>query len=207
MKHNGRPRNIPDLNRNSFLAKGEKSRFDITFFLDKVMSWLHSISVPDFFDVIESIKGRLVHECNRLNEIRKEMQPLEAAHNLYVDLYNERIKRENRIQRIVAVLGKQGDSLLKQDQEPDYPISAGMTIAARSQREDLPLWEAMREYLHYVPEARISEMESFFGTVFGVDFPSNRQAMESALKRHPNVFKVRKVKREKLISLREKARD
>jgi hypothetical protein len=81
-------------------------------------------------------------------------------------------------------------------------------ITPDSLRAELPLWEAMREYLHYVPEARIADMEEFFGSEFGVNLNgANRQAIESALKRHPEAFKTHKKGREKYISLREKARD
>ncbi len=63
----------------------------------------------------------------------------------------------------------------------------------------------MKEYLQYVPEARIAEMEDFFGAV---KIPNaNRQAMESALKRHPETFKIRKDKRDKYISLKERAKE
>jgi hypothetical protein len=172
-----------------------------------VMMWLHTLSVPDLFDVVTSMKGRLKHECNRLTEIGKEMEPLASAYYRFIDLEKERAMREKRVQRLVAVLGKQTSDVLKQDSAPDYPISGGIAFAVDYPREELPLWEAMKEYLHYVREARIAEMESFFGSVFGVDFPANRQAIESALKRHPETFKVRKNKREKFISLREKARD
>jgi hypothetical protein len=204
MMRPGRPRKTICLPLPVF-PKAEEIIFHITFIVDKVMSWLHTHSVPDFFDVIKSMKVRLEHECNRLSEIGKEMEPLAAAYNRFIDLQKERTQREKRIQRIIAVLGKQSDDLLKHDKEPDYPISGGMVIAIP--REELPLWEAMKEYLHYVAEARIAEMESFFGSVFGVDFPANRQAIESALKRHKETFKVRKSKREKFISLKEKARD
>jgi hypothetical protein len=63
----------------------------------------------------------------------------------------------------------------------------------------------MKEYLQHVPEARIGEMEDFFETV---KMPNaNRQAMESALKRHPETFKIRKDKRDKFISLKSRAKE
>ncbi len=69
--------------------------------------------------------------------------------------------------------------------------------SAKELRSNLPLWEAMKEYLQHIQEARIGEMEEFFSHV-GYE-EGNRQAIESALKRHPKEFHVRKRKREKYL--------
>jgi len=45
----------------------------------------------------------------------------------------------------------------------------------------------VKEYLHFVPEARIREIEDFFQRSVGI-IELNRQAIESAIKRHPETF-------------------
>ena len=78
-------------------------------------------------------------------------------------------------------------------------VNSGKELGAL--RATLPLWQAMREYLSFVPEARIAELEDFFQQISFAE--GNRQAIESALKRHPKVFRTRKKKREKFIALNE----
>ena len=160
------------------------------------------------------MKQRLVHECERLQAIQKEKTDLAAAYNRFLDLTEEQARREVRMQRIVAVLGKTEYYRMVQTEpvnEPDAPngpLTSQMIMEPDSLRENLALWEAMKEYLHYVPEARIVEIEEFLCYPFGVGMEgANRQAIESALKRHPETFKTRKKGREKFISLKEKARE
>jgi hypothetical protein len=91
------------------------------------------------------------------------------------------------------------------DQEFSSAIGAATTVSPKQCRDNLSLWEAMKEYLQYVPEARIAETEAFFEAV---QMPNaNRQSMESALKRHPETFKIRKDNREKYISLKSRAKE
>ncbi len=70
-------------------------------------------------------------------------------------------------------------------------------------RLETPLWMMMEEYLHHVPEARLTDMQDFLQSSVQIK-EANRYAMESALKRHPDVFKVRKKGREKFVSLKQR---
>ncbi len=174
--------------------------------IDTVMLWLHTLYVPDLFDIAESMRQRLMHECKRLTIVRNDMKAVAEAYNHFVDLREEQLRREKRIKRIIGVLGPtEHRRMMEEDMEPDYPLSTASTTPAKELREQVALWEAMKEYLQYVPEARIAEMEGFFANA---DMPNaNRQAMESALKRHPETFKVRKDKRDKYISLKDRAKE
>jgi hypothetical protein len=184
----GRPRKEPEIFP---LPRAEQTISNITSFVDKVISRLYRLVVPQGFDIAEQMKQRLMHEGKRIQVIRDEMKKLAESYNRYVDLQNEWNRREKRIRRIAAVLVEDSGQLM---------------IPAKHLREELPLWEAMKEYLQYVPEARIAELEAFFEGVMTMD-NANRQAIESALKRHPEAFKTRKNKREKFISLRDSAKD
>lgn len=190
------------------IPRAEVIIHDITFFVDRVMSWLYSLRVPTFFDVKARMKERVVADSKRLQAIREEMTSLSAAYNRFVDLREEQLAREKRIQRLIAILGpEEYADLSKRDPAPDYPLASCFTAAPDVLRQELPLWIAMQEYLGYVAEARIAEIESFFG-MFGVEMLTvNRQAIESALKRHPDVFKTKKRKREKFISLRRREQE
>lgn len=207
MKHSGRPTRKPTTPR---LRRAEELNLDSTFSVDTVESMLHNLSVPTSGDVQRGMIKRLIHECENLQKVTKEMDSIAEAYNRYVDLRNEQIRREKRMERIMAVVGDNGiNEALKATGSHEGPVAASykLGIEVDTLRDDLPVWEALKEYLHYVPEARIPEIEDFFGAL-GVNFGSvNRASIDSALKRHPETFKVRKQKREKLISLKETARD
>ncbi len=176
--------------------------------LDTVMSQCHSAFVMAGQSyAAKGMRLRLIHECERIVEIRAEMDKLAAGYNRYQDLQNEVLRRQKRTQRIAAVLGHDG---LGPEFDPDNGklsiLSAIDTAPSIPElRNELPLWEAMKEYLHHVPEARVGEMQQFFSAI-GIK-NANRQAIESALSQHPKTFAVKKRKREKFILLKAGARD
>lgn len=171
------------------------------------MLWLYDRSVADDLSSVpiapplpleKDMLDRLRHECARIGAIRSRMKELASCYNEYLDLREEETSRRQRAERIVAVIGPydfESYSLAAQE-----PARAYLSKSPEELRSGLPLWEAMREYLSYVPEARIGEMEEFFQRAGLAE--GNRQAIESALKRHPKVFSTRKKKREKYIALR-----
>ncbi|MGH9728605.1 MAG: hypothetical protein ACRD4V_08450 [Candidatus Acidiferrales bacterium] len=126
------------------------------------------------------------------------MENLANAYNEFLDL---RAEFEERKARTGVLYGLIGDDI--HASSSDWVEHGARIVAGGSDktlRERLPLWEAMKEYLQYVTEARIGEMEEFFSHI-GYE-EGNRQAIESALKRHPKEFSVRKKKREKYIALK-----
>jgi hypothetical protein len=188
-------------------ARAEEILSDITILLEKVMKWCYCGSRMRAADhpVQSEMRQRLHHEVSRMRVIEQRMRELSPAYNEFLDLREEKARRKPVIERLLAVAGPWD----WESPESDYKEHEALRIAginvndaadAEALLSKLPLWEAMREYLKFVPEARISEMESFFDHVGFKE--GNRQAMESALKRHPNVFKTRKKKREKYIALK-----
>jgi hypothetical protein len=207
MKHTGRPTKKVTLPR---LPRAEEINLDSTFSIDKVELMLDNLRVPTSSDIEKGMIKRLIHECENLQKVTKEMDSLAEAYNRYVDLRNEQIRREKRMERIMAVIGNKGleDAMSTTKNQGDSVALSYKMVDVDALREDLSVWEAMKEYLHYVPEARIPEIEDFFIGALGVNLTSvNRASIDSALKRHPETFRVRKQKREKLISLKENARD
>jgi len=184
--------------------RAEKINSDITFLLDKVMLRFYTwfMKAPDselrsHLTIEDQMRSRLRHEYEKMRVGEKRMQELASCYNEYMDLRDETAKRRERVLRILALVGFHG---VPGDDTTLEPAVAGFTSSEEKLRANLPLWEAMQEYLSHVKEARIAEMEEFFGSMGFRE--GNRQAMESALKRHPEVFKTRKSKREKYISLR-----
>jgi hypothetical protein len=165
-----------------------------------VMSRYYTPSVKVTEHPIErQMRQRLHHEVQRAQEIKERMEALAPAYNEFLDLRTEYSTRKARTGILYGLIGDDAHTT-----NSDWVEDGARELAGgndKTLREQLPLWEAMKEYLQYVPEARIGEMEEFFLHI-GYD-EGNRQAMESALKRHPKEFRVTrpKKKREKYISL------
>src|SRR5258708_23801459 len=127
------------------------------------------------------MRQRLHYDARRTKEIKERMEALAPAYNEFLDLRKE---HEERKAHVTVLYGLIGDDSYTSD--PDWVENKVRELVsgnADTMRCQLSLWEAMKEYLQYVPEARIGEMEEFFSHI-GYE-EGNRQAIESALKRHP----------------------
>ena len=152
------------------------------------------------------LRQRLLHECKSIAASRERVKVDIEAYHRVVDELAQVSQREKRVNSIIGVLGVDEIARIYEDEnELRSAINSAATLSPAQLQDSLSLWEAMKEYLQHVPEARIGDMEDFFETV---KMPNaNRQAMESALKRHPETFKIRKDKRDKFISLKSRAKE
>jgi hypothetical protein len=171
------------------------------FFLDKVMSRWHDRFVPLLTDALDSLRQQLVSECQRVQAIRNEKRKYADAYNRYVALQRELQERATRIDELAGMLGPEG--VLKAELE-DQTDAIGDTLevhtAIAQLRSELPLWKAVRWYVAYSGEARINDVILFLQAL-GVE-SANRNAIESALRKHPETFSIRTTKREKYLSLK-----
>src|SRR6266436_1337478 len=173
---------------------------DITKAVDKVQSRCYRRRTMFQNTVEEAMHSRLWHEEERIREINERLKQLTKQYNEFLDLQREAETRKKRIKTLFSLVGQQ-DYNAPAGQEVEHKVAMSiLRDSVENLRLTLPLWKAMREYLSHVPEARIAEMEAFFQELKFAD--GNRQAMESALRRHPRVFKIRREKREKYISLK-----
>ena len=69
-------------------------------------------------------------------------------------------------------------------------------------REEIPLWQLLKELLAFVPAAQVKEIQDFFQRV---ELTVSPQAIDSALRQHKDIFSVKKRGRHKFISLKDKA--
>jgi hypothetical protein len=163
--------------------------------------------MADTLQAATSMRQRLEHECERLQAVREEMNRLAPSYHRFVDLQDEFERRRSKAQTIAAVLGQESLGKNKQweDVYADYVTAVGTPPRIDELRRGLPLWEGMKEFLGHVSESRINEMLEFFRTFRHTTV--NRAAIESAIKRHPGVFGVRKRKWEKFVYLKSRAKD
>ncbi len=168
--------------------------------VDKILSLLYRLSMPLLTDAQRAIKQRLLAACERVREIRTEQEKLASAYERYNILQKELKQQEKRIDRLAGLIGP---NLFLAAKIEDTSNVIGDTVETHTSigqlRNELSLWEAMTEYLSYAEEARIQDVQSFLES-FGI--VASREAVESALKRHPETFKTKKRGGTKLVSLK-----
>jgi len=171
-----------------------------TNFVDTILSLLYRLSMPLLTDAQRAIKHRLAAACKRVQELRKEQNELASAYERYLVLQKELRQQEKRIDRLAGLIGP---DFFLETELGDKSSVIGETVEShtsiRQLRDELALWEALQEYLLYAEEARIQDIQLFLDS-FGIQ--ASREAIESALKRHPETFKSRKRGGAKFISLK-----
>jgi hypothetical protein len=168
--------------------------------VDRILSLLYRLSMPLLTDAQRAIKQRLLAACERIREIRTEQEKLASAYERYNILQRELKQQEKRIDRLAGLIGP---NLFLAAELEDKSNVIGNTVETHTSieqlRNELSLWEAMTEYLSYAEEARIQDIQSFLE---GFGIVASREAVESALKRHPETFKTKKRGGTKLVSLK-----
>jgi hypothetical protein len=168
--------------------------------IDTILSLLYCLVMPLLTDAQRAIKQRLLAACERVREIRTEQEKLASAFERYNILQRELKQQEKRIDRLAGLIGP---NLFLAAELEDKSNVIGNTVETHTSidqlRNELSLWEAMTEYLSYAEEARIQDIQSFLES-FGL--VASREAVESALKRHPETFKTKKRGGTKLVSLK-----
>lgn len=198
----GRPCNSRRPNPLFFTHEALESIFPPhSLILDKVMSKWSNWVMPLLTDALDALKQQLASECQRVQTIRSEKKKYADAYNRYVVLQKELQERAMKIDELAGMLGPEG--VLEAEKE-DSSDAIGETIevhtAISQLRLELPLWKAIRWYVSYVGEARINDVLLFLHALGIKD--ANRNSVESALRKHPESFVMRKAKREKYISLK-----
>jgi hypothetical protein len=158
-------------------------------------------AMPTIADTVLQMRKRLEHECRSLVTARTEMAALADQYNRYVDLQAQVARHDARMRNLSAVLGPDGMLNAMYGDESDIVGNTVEILPSPAMlRQETPLWKMLREYLRFVKEARVGDMMIFLDAMRFSDV--TRQAIESALKRHPKTFNVTRRGSEKVVSLK-----
>lgn len=152
-------------------------------------------------DVCTRLQERLLHECQSMRSKQLRKKKLAPAYNESLDL-DEEIKIVHH--RMSIILGLLGPGRISETVDTDTTNCLGQSLAAfdspKELREKLTLWRAIREYLRVAGESKISDVQAFLSWIGIHNF--TRQAVESALQNHEDVFEISKRGRERYIALK-----
>jgi hypothetical protein len=146
--------------------------------------------------IIGAIENRIRHDEQQVKRVTDEMRKLSDPYNRYLDLERDLRTHERSIEKLQGLLGA---SLL-------YSIPMGDDDAKNEEkvkelRRELELWEAVEQFLRFVPEARLREIVEFLEAA---GIKTSRQAIEACVQAHPKVFAARIKRRVKFLSLRQR---
>jgi hypothetical protein len=152
-------------------------------------------------DAYTHLQERLLHECKTMRSKQERKKKLASAYHEFLDL-DEELKVVHH--RMSIILGLFGSGRIAETVDTDATNCLSQTLDAFDSptelRKKLTLWRAIREYLRVAGESRISDVQAFLSWIGIQDF--TRQALESALQNHEDVFEISKKGRERYIALR-----
>ncbi len=157
---------------------------------------------------ITSLYLRFSHECRRFSANQREMEKLSDAYFTYRDFLHEQERRATRIVKMFGVLGVYSpdtSAKLTLEIKSALGVSASDQISSSDIRNRLKLWEILELFLSAVDnKATVGDFRSF---LFGLDIkeghePISTQAVNSAIKTHPELFEEISENGQKFVALK-----
>lgn len=143
---------------------------------------------------------RFLRECKRLRANEKELKKLSDAYFRYRDLLHEQQQIRALILKIFGVLGVHSPNVT-----PDLArLISPAPITSLDVREELhlKLWEVLEVFLSSLDDrVTVTDFRDF---LFTLDWPVrvSAQAVDSAVKAHPELFEEKLDGREKFLVLK-----
>ena len=141
------------------------------------------MAVPQLDHVLQRMKGALKDKERTITTLNTELIELQPKYDRFLDVAKQLNNDQDLVYKLRAILAR--SNTVKDD---DIRENGGVK-----------LWEVIEVYLRYAREAQIANIEYFLNWA---GLKANRQAIESAVKTHPEVFRQEKHGREKFISLK-----
>ncbi len=149
-----------------------------------------------FADIEKALNQQLSSDVKHLKANYTEQNKLRVAVMRFRDLETDAKAREERIQRIAALIGEEQFEDVRKHMLSGEDVSRSIAVTVDAV---LPLWLAMRAIVEQVSEIQVVELQhalEHFGK------KTSRQAIESALASHKETFETKTRNRDKLVSLK-----
>jgi microsomal dipeptidase-like Zn-dependent dipeptidase len=171
---------------------GKDLHIDSTTCLDNVYSLLYKNGMR-IQDVAQALRQQWKDNEQELHRIRDEQNKLRAAHIRFLNLEEEAKRRMTTLQRVGALLTRQGVWSIETD-----GAKLGLDFDIFS--DEISLWETLAEFLKLTGEIRVVDLHLALRELY--DKNVTRQAIESAMRTHSDLFKFKRSGREVFVSLK-----
>jgi uncharacterized membrane protein YgaE (UPF0421/DUF939 family) len=149
-----------------------------------------------FTDITKRLTKQFDADDKSLRANYAKQNKLLAAVLEYRDLENEAKVREDRMRRVIELLGDENFEDTRKDLLAGKDVSKVISV---NTDDSSPLWEAMRTILEQVSELQVVDLQD---ALLHFGRKSSRQAIESALASHKETFETRTRNRDKFVSLK-----
>ena len=164
--------------------------------LTSLVSVLDNTEMPGFIEGHEAIRGQYEADAKHIAALNAELSKLRPAFLKYKELSAEHAAVEERFRVLLGMIGY----LFPEDKVRELDVIPGVAVESpQDERRKTPLWKVLRELARQVTEIRIVEMEAGLKQ-YGYKF--SRQAIESAIDTHRDVFRSTRRGRERFVSLK-----
>ena len=188
-----RPRTSPSYFRKCLCANGQNLAFyrPAKYFLDKatrLLTHLASIqyrccvAVPQLDHVLRRMEKTLEDKTKGVYALNEELIELAPKYERFLEVNRQMERDQELIDKLRVVLASPHKMDLDEREKGGYK-----------------LWELIEVYLRYVREAQVGNIAHFLEWI---GLTSKRQAIESAINTHPEMFRIEKRGREKYVSLK-----
>jgi hypothetical protein len=149
-----------------------------------------------FSDIEKRLDQQYTEDVRQLRKNYSEQNKLRPFVVRFHDLEREAKAREDRIVRVVMLLGEEKFADTRKELLAGNDVSMEIVVSVD---DKLPLWLAMKAIVEQTTEVQVVDLQDAL-EYFGVK--TSRQAIESALASHKETFETKTRGREKFVSLK-----
>ena len=153
-------------------------------------------AVIRFGDIEKRLDQQYREDAKQLRKNYGEQNKLRPSVIRFGDLEREAKAREERMARVVMLLGEEQFADTRRELLQGIDLSKEITT---NTPEKLPLWLAMKAIVEQVSELQVVDLQD---TLSHFEIDASRQAIESALASHKETFETKVRGREKFVSLK-----
>jgi len=149
-----------------------------------------------FVDIEKRLDQQYTEDAKQLRKNYSEQNKLRPYVVRFHDLEREARVREDRMARIITLLGEKKFGDTRRELLKGVDVSKEITVYVD---DKLPLWLAMKAIVEQASELQVVDLQDALAYF---EITASRQAIESALAAHKETFETRVRNREKFVSLK-----
>ena len=153
-------------------------------------------SVIRLKDFTKALVAQIKTDTAALEKKYAEQNKLREYYIRFRNLEKEAQRTEERMKRTASLLGTEQFATAKDRVRDGYDISKDVTLNAP---DELPLWQAIVTIAEHVSPVQVIDIEHILEHC---GRKASRQAIDSALNTHKDVFEIKLRGREKFVSLK-----
>lgn len=174
----------------------EKCNIDSIHFLTSVESKCTIGPMIRFADLEKRLDQQYAEDMKQLRKNYSEQNKLRPAVVRFNDLEREAKAREERLARVMMLLGEEKFADTRRELLAGNDVSKEVAVFLD---DKLPLWLAMKAIVEQTTEVQVVDLQD---ALEYFKIKASRQAIESALASHKETFETKVRSREKFVSLR-----